>query len=380
MKKVTILGHRSAMNSVVSTLQEMGCLQVINLKETLSPEELEALTGLHAGSTGDAPAGDVEERLARVSHCIAYLRKFETRQKGLIDSFIGPKERIPSERFEKAVREFDEGPVYEACLRDEQASTEARAERARIESQISLLEGWKALDMPVELLGDNPGVWAIAASCSVTDYARLEEDLAGKPAHIEKVGESGGTVRFVVFHLPGDEAVTGSLAERVVSRVSFGDLEGTPRQILEAAEARLRDLDEQEESIASRGGELLKNKLDLLILHDYLSAIKARGQVKERLAETDSAFALEGWVKVRNLEGLRDRLGRVSDTVEVFAEDPSPGDDVPVSLENHPLVQPFEIVTNIYGYPKYNEQDPTPLLAPFFFVFFGLALTDAAYG
>jgi V/A-type H+-transporting ATPase subunit I len=38
------------------------------------------------------------------------------------------------------------------------------------------------------------------------------------------------------------------------------------------------------------------------------------------------------------------------------------------------------MVIDLYGRPKYTELDPTPILAPFFAIFFGLCLTDAGYG
>jgi V/A-type H+-transporting ATPase subunit I len=43
-------------------------------------------------------------------------------------------------------------------------------------------------------------------------------------------------------------------------------------------------------------------------------------------------------------------------------------------------VTPFEFVTTLYGRPAYWERDPTPLLAPFFILFFGLCISDAGYG
>ena len=43
-------------------------------------------------------------------------------------------------------------------------------------------------------------------------------------------------------------------------------------------------------------------------------------------------------------------------------------------------VNPFEFVTTLYGRPAYWERDPTPLLAPFFIVFFGLCVSDGGYG
>src|SRR5690625_7207642 len=34
----------------------------------------------------------------------------------------------------------------------------------------------------------------------------------------------------------------------------------------------------------------------------------------------------------------------------------------------------------MYNLPKYNEIDPTPFLAPFYFVFFGMMVADLGYG
>jgi len=57
------------------------------------------------------------------------------------------------------------------------------------------------------------------------------------------------------------------------------------------------------------------------------------------------------------------------------------GDEVPpTELQNDGLVTPFESVTRLYGVPDYKDLDPTPLLAVFFFVFFGLCLSDVGYG
>jgi len=67
---------------------------------------------------------------------------------------------------------------------------------------------------------------------------------------------------------------------------------------------------------------------------------------------------------------------------EVFISfrEPAPDEPPPIALENKPVFDPFEFVTTLYGYPNYRELDPTPLLAPFFVLFFAMCLTDAGYG
>ena len=61
--------------------------------------------------------------------------------------------------------------------------------------------------------------------------------------------------------------------------------------------------------------------------------------------------------------------------------DPKPDEEnVPVKLDNAKALKPFEVLTTLFANPKYNEIDPTFLLAPVFMLFFGIMLTDAVYG
>jgi V/A-type H+-transporting ATPase subunit I len=66
--------------------------------------------------------------------------------------------------------------------------------------------------------------------------------------------------------------------------------------------------------------------------------------------------------------------------VELFTRPPRDGEDPPSQLENGKGVQPFEFIMTLYGRPLYGEIDPTPLLAPFFVLFFAICMGDAGYG
>ena len=54
--------------------------------------------------------------------------------------------------------------------------------------------------------------------------------------------------------------------------------------------------------------------------------------------------------------------------------------EVPTKLKNHPLIEPFELLTEMYSLPKYEEVDPTPWMTPFYLVFFGMMVADVGYG
>lgn len=49
-------------------------------------------------------------------------------------------------------------------------------------------------------------------------------------------------------------------------------------------------------------------------------------------------------------------------------------------LKNNKFVGPFEMLTEMYSMPKYNEIDPTPFFAPFYFIFAGIMIGDLGYG
>ncbi len=55
-------------------------------------------------------------------------------------------------------------------------------------------------------------------------------------------------------------------------------------------------------------------------------------------------------------------------------------EEAPISAQEQQLVAPFESITSMYALPSYGGFDPNPFIAPFFFIFFGMMLSDAGYG
>ncbi len=60
--------------------------------------------------------------------------------------------------------------------------------------------------------------------------------------------------------------------------------------------------------------------------------------------------------------------------------DPAKEDATPIKLHNNWFIKLFEPLTGMYGWPNYNEFDPTPILGPFFLLFFAMCIGDCGYG
>ncbi|RPI32853.1 MAG: ATPase, partial [Nitrospiraceae bacterium] len=98
---------------------------------------------------------------------------------------------------------------------------------------------------------------------------------------------------------------------------------------------------------------------------------------------TRMCFFIYGWTASEDVARLREGLNDnfkgkvVLEELEIEEEDL---DRMPVILKNPSYFKPFELFTRILPLPRYTSYDPTPFIAIFFPVFFGMILGDAGYG
>lgn len=109
------------------------------------------------------------------------------------------------------------------------------------------------------------------------------------------------------------------------------------------------------------------------------------GELDLYFAETATEKAVDNYVTV--LTGFApveddDRLKKAFDELGVYytAEAATKEDNPPIKLHNNWFARNFEVLTGMYGMPVYDEFDPTPVLGPFFMLFFAMCMGDAGYG
>ena len=96
-------------------------------------------------------------------------------------------------------------------------------------------------------------------------------------------------------------------------------------------------------------------------------------------SEADGSLKiLEGFCPADQAPALNEMLAKQE--VYYQEEDPQVEDNTPIKLRNNKFTKLFESLTGMYGWPNYNEYDPTPILAPFFLLFFALCMGDCGYG
>ena len=184
-----------------------------------------------------------------------------------------------------------------------------------------------------------------------------------------QITENGGLIYFVTV---GDNsAVTEDATEIILTKSAVelqADLDGL-NGLLAAQKARI-------EAWGLANIDQLK---------DELKSVEQQIDWKEVTLNTESGAdgalcILEGFCPVENTAALDERLNTLPAALYYESEDPQPEDATPIKLHNNWFVRLFEPLTGMYGWPNYNEFDPTPILGPFFLLFFSLCIGDAGYG
>ncbi len=105
--------------------------------------------------------------------------------------------------------------------------------------------------------------------------------------------------------------------------------------------------------------------------------------VSSSFYETKKTFLIFGWIPLNRFSSLGSRLeDRFNRTVVLEKLDVARSELVktPVTLKNYSWVRPYQIFTRLLPLPRYGTVDPTPFIAVFFPLFFGMIVGDIGYG
>ena len=142
--------------------------------------------------------------------------------------------------------------------------------------------------------------------------------------------------------------------------------------------------------LAEIKAEMIGCKAGLLNAKDYIPAIKET--CNNDLVELDRYLAKEvGQGAAENLVTVFTGFAPVENDAELVEAFDNMGvlylkeeavleDNPPIKLKNNWFIRQFEVFTEMYGAPVYAEFDPTPIVAPFYLLFFAMCMGDAGYG
>jgi V/A-type H+-transporting ATPase subunit I len=376
LKKVRIVAHHTVRARLLDELQQSGWVHITDLKETPHAQQL-GLEGLNVSY------GEITDRLGELEYAMNFLAPYEPPQ-GWREKLTQGKPVITRAQLEKTIKENKLEEVCRTCRRLDEKISELSVKVNELKTEIDGLSHWCELSIPIQELAPTRHCQVQLVRVPQEDgkglRERLEQEM-GELLELQPVSEGHDYSCELLIYLKQDEQrVTSLLADYGVEPAELPDISGTPAEAIARLEQEQQELIQKQKELVQQAKQLATRKQKLALAYDYYNNQKIKAEVQGSFLATAQVFLVDGWISRRHAEKLKQRLEDKYPEMELIISDPEPGEIPPVELANNRLVTPFEAVTKLYGLPRHDELDPTPLLAPFFFVFFGLCLTDGGYG
>lgn len=371
MQKLTLIGFLADKESILRDLMKKKCVQ-INGPENI--QDYESIAQLAV--PGVAQTYELEQELTKFTSAIRAVAPYE--EKG---SAFSKKEISDfSSMLDKEI--YSEA----ASLRDEINSivkqiAEQKNIISRSQLQITSLEPWTDLDLDLSVTQTKSTALlylTAAADVNLEEFeAKLQE--ATPLCYVHKVSSSSElSCLLLIYHKDAQDAVMNVVKGFNTNRPDFASLKGNAAENISSLKNKIETCSKEAQrlteqlKVAATSSKLLKKGFDMVTLQ-----IDDQ-KVRENIFQTQSVFALTGWLTENDM----DKVKKILDKYPCYYTmvQPEAGDDPPIKLKNNKFVEPYEMITEMYSLPTPDGIDPTPVLTPFFILFFGMMLADAGYG
>lgn len=375
MHKIEIVTLKSDRDCMLNLLMQQGVTQV----EDIAPEQIEEEFGGLLKKEWDADAlAQIDMARKTVKDAIDVLARYVDVKKVL----FAPRRTVSKAAFEQAALDADKHRKFaEQVLAAARHLDEIKAEKNRLLSESAALERWKGFPFPANFLGTKTTALVAGALPAQAELADVEAQLAERaPASVlgEVAIDKDRHYVYVLYHKSETDAVSQVLHAFDFAAVSLagGD---TPAESIKRLDEAASGCDDATEATRQDLRKMAEKKEILEMLYDALGEERDKLEARFRLAETEKTVLLRGWVPAEAADtvskSLEERFACVVNTAP-----PAEDEDYPIELRNAAVIQPFESVTEMYSLPAPHSMDPTAIMAPFFFLFFGMMVSDAGYG
>ena len=374
MMTLALVAPRDRKDEILDYLQQKGVVE----------PEIPADTDGMTFSQYAREQSETQEALAAVADALEALDRFAPEKKPLT-AMLEPRKTLTAEAYAEKAAKLPQ--TLSLCRRLTELEEEAEDCKAEIVRQTTLrarMQPWQKADIPIlsghtagtaYLLGDFRQQYTREELLSALAAALPETDCV----EIEVISSDADDTCAAVFCMRSEadrvedalRAMGFSRAPECADQTPADYIAARDREIADN-ERRIREIHDEILSFAKRREEL-EFAADALSIHtDKLAAC-------EKIPETQRIFYLEGYLPARAAKRVQSHLESACGAAVEIAE-PPPDADVPVLLSNGFFSAPLQNITGMYSLPGAADIDPTGPMTFFYYLFFGMMLSDAGYG
>jgi V/A-type H+-transporting ATPase subunit I len=375
MKRIQLVALDRYMDRIVERLHELGTIELLELKGAR-----------HERGSGQKRRERIIRLLRKTEEIFDFLSRYEEEEPLSIKKLLF--ERTPEVSYDPSLLDEGRGQTYLSgldrrlrILRDRVTRLDSEFERkTAVLKMASVFNGFK---IDLSKIRDTKQTFSIAGEIPSKNSEELSDSLSKFAVSISKSEEEEKTVLIVIGLKKEKDRVLGSLLLQRFKRAVIPDVNGTPKEIIHNHEDQLARLNGEKTKLSQELKKLSEKELNnLLALREFFEIQRERVEIHNMFGTTRRTFTLEGFVPEKLVEETVAEVRHISEghVSIVITDHDADETNIPVMLDNHGAIRPFQLITKAYAMPKYAEVDPTFLMALWFPLFFGIMLTDLAYG
>lgn len=375
MNKFNLLAFKSERDDLLNTLQGFNYVHFNDLEREDEKSYLEEVRNTERLSALDSD-------MARADYVISVIASY-MKDKGLeVDTSFS---ELSLKDVKKKGENFDFDLVYKKVKSLVGSRENALAVRSELTNKLAGLKPWKDIDVDIDKLYDSRRVFVQTGTISSQFYEQIQKALVEKGLEqslVYKISEAEKTNYIVaISSLEEREEFVDLIREFGFSRVKINSTKGIGEEIYDLTK-KLEENESSIESIEKEIVDLKKYLRDLYIYKAHILNIRRKEESSEFFLETSLMNVIEGYIPQDKTERFKKDVKDVLGDTFILDIEQADKDDskVPIILKNNRLVDPYEEVVKTYSLPKYNEIDPSGLVAIFYTIFTGFMIGDLGYG
>ena len=370
MSKIRIFAPRREEKAIVRMLQKMSAIDC-------SAEQSEQIS---AQSTQNQT--DFVKLSAEADAALKIINSVAPEKKGLLASFSG-RRKVTSEEFLSAADICDE--TTNICKQIKKLDRAIAEKKAAIVRSISIreqLSPWLNLDIPLSFEGTEKTsvfIGLIQGTYTLEDLlCVLAKAAPSIEPYAEIIGHTAGqTLIFITTPKADQDEMTKALRATGFAKPAVV-CEVTAREETDRLLSQEENLTKEIQTLQNEIISLADHRQNIELVSDWYLSEAERQKMQNSLTTTRHTVLIEGYVPTCDLPYVTEKLEK-SFTAYIESS-PAKGDDVPVKLKNNAFTEPSQSITSMYSLPSSADIDPTPITSFFYYLFFGLMLSDAGYG
>ncbi len=392
MLKVEIIGPKKYFYDTMAKIQQFGYLHLEDISKRIVPGEM-LVRKMEVDERTENDRRELENLLIKINSILTTLKPEEEEK---VSKPEKERERFYAEIWRESCDELK--AEIEKLLTELEEKTKALAdEKNNLELELATLGKYEVIIEKIKPLAEQlvalEGFETVALLVErkykdVLDLIREEVSKITKN-QFELVSadvDEDTTAALLIFNKIYSELVHSFLWAENVNEVKLpGDLAEKPfNEALDILKEKKGKIPKRIAQIKEELNEISEKWYQkILAIQDVLRDRCSQLAVIHQVGQTDYTFVIEGWIPRKYLGNLKKLLRETFGERVVVSElevSPEELEEAPVVLENPTWAKPFELVMNLFSPPRYGTIDPTPLLALFYPILFGLIIGDIGYG